>query len=826
MLAKERFVIPESAKMKKLLLFVLVFAEMAGVVFPSASAPLSSKTAEILQFIAEGSQEKAEIHLRELLKANPEDMDGLFLSAVAARSRFAVGESAQGFAKVLYFKPESPEGLASACILGIDFSDNEATALYYFNALLMVCEQNPESIPLHWMAGTMARTLTNGNGRILSPEVRHRILQCGIREYDTVLSLMAPCPGPVLVHQTLANLLDDTENYDMAGRHREAAVGMERKPWSLHAAAFTFLKLGRDREAWELIKEAVSMEPGNATYNEMQGHVLWHLGLRREAIDSWQRAAELEPENEGYSRLCAMGYRHLGEYVAAREWTRQILERNPQNRLFQLWDARLTALLGEPGAGERVFKAGTLDFKGSVIGLKKSSDPWFCAVDSGDIGEVRKMLGNVDINKRDVSDANQTALMKAAASGWEPIADELIRAGADLDAVDANGDTALHYSADFEEARVMKLLLDAGAKMDLQDKWGQTPLIMCASDQNWDGFCLLMEKRADVGKATPRGGTALHYAAGHGDMSMVKALLERGERVDAPIEKSGETPLIVACREWAHSYIMEPLLVGGADVNARDKEGKTALYHAVDPLPNLPLVELLLDHGANPLIPDNQGVTPITKARRLGWEDMAARMEKKSGRQESFQIALPDALASSGEADMERFLLPVLYAQGYPSEPVDLAMQPGHKKEAVKVLRRMFGVGGAAELQEKIHNLREFQPTHRMVGELPFDKLNTLIKGAIWKIQSTCKSETQDDAAWAQAHVLFLASLGVRAEYLAPEEGQKLIRNAMAILKGRFSTWADFSKSFVLGAKTHEGWDAARYGQICTHLDRGSVSSP
>ncbi len=809
-----------------MLLFAMAFAGMEGGLFSAASEPLSSKTTGILRFMAEGSQEKAEIHLRELLKANPEDAEGIFLSAVAARSRFDIEESAQGFAKVLCFKPESPEGLASACILGIDLSDNEATALYYFNALLMVCEQNPQSVPIHWMAGVMARTLTNENGKNLSPEVRSRILQCGIREYETVLALMAPCPGPVLVHQTLANLLDDTENYDRAGRHREVAVGMERKPWSLHAAAFTLLKLGKDREAWELIKEAVAMEPGKASYHDMQGRVLWHLGLRREAIDSWQRAAELEPGNESYSRFCAMGYRHLGEYVAAREWTRQILERNPESRLFQLWDARLTALLGEPGAGERVCKAGTFDFRGKIIALKESQDSWFRAVDSGDIGEVRKMMGSVDVNKRDAADANQTALMKAAASGWEHIAGELIRAGADLDAVDANGDTALHYSADFGEPRVMKLLLDAGAKMDLQDKWGQTPLIMCASDHNWDGFCLLMEKQADVGKAAPRGGTALHYAAGHGDMSMVKTLLERGARVDAPIETSGETPLIVACREWAHSYIVEPLLAGGADVNARDKEGKTALYHAVDPLPNLPLVELLLEQGANPSIPDNQGVTPITRARRLGWEDMAARMEEKSGRREVFQAALPETLTSSGEREMVPFLLPVLYAQGYPSDPVDLAMQPGHKKEAVKVLHRMFDVENAAELKEKIHNLSDFQPTHRKVGELAFDKLNVLIKGAVWKIQTACKCETRDDAAWAQAHVLFLASLGVQAGYLAPEEGQRLVRNAMAILKGRFSTWADFSRSFVLGAKTHEGWDAARYGQICAHLDKALVSLP
>src|SRR5207302_9792073 len=93
---------------------------------------------------------------------DPKNPDLLFLEAILAQSRFELSQAMRGFALVMQSRPDSPEGLASACILGIALSPDQGSALYYFNALLILCEQNPDSIPCHWMAGVMARTLTNG----------------------------------------------------------------------------------------------------------------------------------------------------------------------------------------------------------------------------------------------------------------------------------------------------------------------------------------------------------------------------------------------------------------------------------------------------------------------------------------------------------------------------------------------------------------------------------------------------------------------------------------------------------------------------------------
>src|SRR5207302_10923143 len=102
-----------------------------------------------------------------------------------------------------------------------------------------------------------------------------------------------------------------------------------------------------------------------------------------------------------------------------------------------------------------------------------STDPWFVALETGDLRKVIELLPTVDINKREPI-LQQTALISAACNGWEAIAEVLIKAGAKLDLVDQNGDAAINYSAEFRNARLTRLLLDAGANPDIQDKWKQT----------------------------------------------------------------------------------------------------------------------------------------------------------------------------------------------------------------------------------------------------------------------------------------------------------------------------------------------------------------
>lgn len=797
----------------------------------SCSPKIAPEIPEAMRLLAAGDQQQAEATVVAGLRRDARDPDLLFLAAVLDRSRFDISGSARIFARTMKLSPDSPEGLASACILGVDLSRDQRSALHYFNALLIVSQQNPDSIPIHWMAAVMTRQLTK-NDRFhkdrfsLSSDLHNRLLECGIREYEKVLALMAPQPGPVLVHQTMGNLLGDVQGYDAALVHREVALKMERRPWSLQSAANTLNHLDRSAEAVALMNECIAMRPNDANDFYTLGTALSNLGRAREALNAWDKAANLEPKNQGYLKVCTIGFRDLGDYAAARKYTLRALANKPDDKLFQIYDARLAALLGEPDAADLLSKAGSFDFKKYVIAWKKPSEPWSLALEAGDIAAFRQMRESHDINAPD-SKFSQTPLMIAAQNGWDHIAEELLQAGAKLDLVDANGDTALHYSAQFTQPRVMKLLLDAGAKTDLQDKWGQTPLIMAAGDEyDSAGFRMLMEKNADVNLATPHGGTALHYAAGHGHLARVKALLTRGANVNQTVKQSGETPLITACKDWAHSYIVAPLLAAGADVNARDKNGRTALHFAVDPLLNIPLVDLLLEKGANPALADAGGLTPISKARRLGFEELAAEMEKMTGTPEPFHLPLPptDLSISDDRRATSFFVLPIELSDGRSPE-----RQPGNQaneaKSARETLWQLHGINNTQELREEIQILQEFQPRLREAADLPEinDALEGRIKRAASKIYSTCKQETQDHAAWTQAHVIYLAELGVMAGLLDAEEGERITKNAAKIIRGRFSSWPEFTRSFVFGAKLEKAWEAERFENICNRIIEAGI---
>lgn len=826
--------IPMNPFIRPALVLFLITSPLFAVEKPEGPSGMD----EIVRMLSAGNQTAAEAKLGEILAGNPEDASAVFWSAVCERSRFNQKGAAPGFIKTMSGHPNSPEGLASACVLGIDVSTDQATALYYYNALLVLGRQNPKSIPLRWLAAIMSREITKNDPLQESSERYKRILMCGIREYEAVLSLMAPGTGPVLLHQTLANLLDAAEGPDAAWKHRETALKMTRATWTLQGAANTLRRLERNEEALQFLQEAIALQPNNPDYFHAQGNALSNLGRKKEAIESWDRASRLNPRNLVYLKLCALGERDLGDYAAARRYTRKALSINPGDRSFQIWDARFAANLGEPEAGALVAKVGFFDFRGNPVYPKNppaesTPDPWFLAVENGDFARVRQLMGTVDINAGDPRHSRITPLMSAACMGWEQMASDLIKAGAKLDIVDENGDTALHYSAQFVQPRVMRLLLDAGANPNIQDKWKQTPLTMCASEHRRDGFYLLMEKKVDIELATPHGGTALHYAAGHGELAMLNTLLASGARVNTPTENTGETPLIAACDDWPHSPIVTPLLAAGADVNARNKDGRTALHCAVNPLLNIPLVEALLEKGANPALADKEGITPIAEARLLGFEDIAQKMEQKAGAPEPFQFPkfeAPDPSLSTEEKNASVYVFPILLAQGHPLGRAS-GVRMGEKNAARKELKWMFEIENAGQLKDEIRELEAFEPRHRDdAGTLPPDVSVKVLGGTLANlaknIHASCSRDVPDETAWIKSHIIYLADLGVAAGFLEPAEGEKLIRSASAAVKAKYASWPDYVRSFLLGAQFHNAWEADRYEQICNRILEAKIPWP
>jgi ankyrin repeat protein len=168
-----------------------------------------------------------------------------------------------------------------------------------------------------------------------------------------------------------------------------------------------------------------------------------------------------------------------------------------------------------------------------------------------------------------VSDA---PVADAAQKGDVATLRRLIQTGADVNAAQGDGMTALHWAAMRGDAAQVALLVGAKAKIDPTTRNGSyTPLHLASRAGNAAAIAALARAGANVAARTTAGGaTPLHFAAGHGDRSAVVALLDAKAPVDARDSAYAQTPLM-----WAAAAdrvdAVKVLLARGADIKATSK---------------------------------------------------------------------------------------------------------------------------------------------------------------------------------------------------------------------------------------------------------------
>jgi ankyrin repeat protein len=279
--------------------------------------------------------------------------------------------------------------------------------------------------------------------------------------------------------------------------------------------------------------------------------------------------------------------------------------------------------------------------------------------------EAAKLLLRAGANVNAVEQWHgQTALMWAAAESQSAMVKVLVQHGAGVDVRSRNnnwqrlvtsepraqqrasgGLTALLYAARQGCLECARALLDAHAQIDLPDPEGITPLLIAVENFHFDLAQLLVSRDANVNKWDWWGRTPLYAAV---DVNTVP----HGGRPDMPsLDQSTSLEIIDlllshGANPNAQLKLFPPYRATGPDRGA-DRFltiGATPLLRAAK-AGDAPAIKLLLAHGADPNLPNVDGMTPVMAAAGLGSNEIDTRGRFKTQEE---AVAAIDLLAQGG----------------------------------------------------------------------------------------------------------------------------------------------------------------------------------
>ncbi|HET7360032.1 MAG TPA: ankyrin repeat domain-containing protein [Rhodanobacteraceae bacterium] len=282
-----------------------------------------------------------------------------------------------------------------------------------------------------------------------------------------------------------------------------------------------------------------------------------------------------------------------------------------------------------------------------------------------------------DLNRRHGAMSVLLATARAGCQGRAETVMTLLANGADVTAVDSEGNTALHYIARSDELGIAAMLLDAETPLDALNRHGESPLAVACRAGNWPmaelllqhrsplagegaepalvaaagiaaddprGVGMLLKHKARVDARNALGRTALMAAALEGHRGIVDALLAARADVDLA-DAHGTTALMEAARAGAHD-VVGALCDAGASPQPRDRHGRDALTLAcLSPHVRAASVRRLLEAGADPAATGSDGRSALQCAAAGGRWDLVAVLDP--------DMPLPSSVAAGAEPDPE-----------------------------------------------------------------------------------------------------------------------------------------------------------------------------
>jgi uncharacterized protein len=220
---------------------------------------------------------------------------------------------------------------------------------------------------------------------------------------------------------------------------------------------------------------------------------------------------------------------------------------------------------------------------------------------------------------------------------------------------DQDGTTPLHWAVRHDDLKTADALIKAGADVKAANRYGVTPIYLAAMNGSAAMIRKLLDAGVDPNSANPGGETALMTAARTGKVDAVQLLLDRGAAVDAKDAVHSQTALMWAVLE-NHTDVVKLLLQRGADINAHTKvtitkgeyvparaaaaSGNGIIRQRALPTPNggmtpllfairdanVPMMRLLLDHGADLSQSSGNHTTPLLIALLNGQVGIATEL--------------------------------------------------------------------------------------------------------------------------------------------------------------------------------------------------------
>ncbi len=178
-------------------------------------------------------------------------------------------------------------------------------------------------------------------------------------------------------------------------------------------------------------------------------------------------------------------------------------------------------------------------------------------------------------------------------------------------------------------------LVTVGAKVNVADDMGRSPLLLAVQENRLDAFTALLSEGADINQQALNHDTPWLLAGALGRTQMLRLMIPKGP--DLTIRnRFGGNALIPACERGHVDTVRLLLAESRIDVNHINNLGWTCLLEIVilgDGGPRfVEITKLVLDAGADPSIADKKGVTPLAHARQRGQTEVARLIAARGGK--------------------------------------------------------------------------------------------------------------------------------------------------------------------------------------------------